>query len=179
MIRQSEGSGKNSITGELLGWIKETSKRIAGSASGLTEAQLRTPVAASGWTIVGLVGHVRQSSAFWLGNVVAGVPVSMGDGSWDNDPESSAREVISELVTSVERSCAAVRDVRHHAPPGWWPEGAWDGYRQTTVRGVLLHLLNDNAAHAGQLDIVRERIDGGVWDYSIDAVRVPDRSTRR
>jgi hypothetical protein len=41
------------------------------------------------------------------------------------------------------------------------------------VLGVLLHLLADNAAHAGQLSIVRELADGGVWDYAIGGVRVP------
>ncbi len=38
--------------------------------------------------------------------------------------------------------------------------------------GVLLHLFADNAAHAGQLSIVRELADGGVWDYSVGGVRV-------
>ena len=39
--------------------------------------------------------------------------------------------------------------------------------------GVLMHLFADNAAHVGQLTIVRELTDGGVWDYSIRGVRVP------
>jgi hypothetical protein len=41
------------------------------------------------------------------------------------------------------------------------------------VLGVLLHLLTDNAAHAGQLGVVRELTDGGVWDYAVDGVRIP------
>ncbi|CCH69612.1 hypothetical protein BN10_270002 [Phycicoccus elongatus Lp2] len=53
------------------------------------------------------------------------------------------------------------------------PEGAWGGYRQDSVRGVLLHLLKDNAAHSGQLDVVREGIDGAVWDFAIGGVRRP------
>lgn len=169
----SEWTSEDPITGDLLAWIQEAVKRIAASARDLTEAQVRTPVAASGWTILGLANHVRDSSTFWLGNVIAGVPIAIEDQPWDNDPRTPAREVIADLVGSVERSCAAVRRVRHDATPGWWPDGAWGGYRQTTVRGVLLHLLNDNAAHAGHMDIVRERIDGAVWNFSHDALRAP------
>jgi hypothetical protein len=39
---------------------------------------------------------------------------------------------------------------------------------------VLLHLLNDNAAHTGHMDIARERLDGGVWDHRRDGIRRPD-----
>ncbi|WP_407674660.1 hypothetical protein [Phycicoccus elongatus] len=38
---------------------------------------------------------------------------------------------------------------------------------------MLLHLLKDNAAHSGQLDVVREGIDGAVWDFAIGGVRRP------
>ena len=37
----------------------------------------------------------------------------------------------------------------------------------------LMHLFAENAEHAGQLSIVRELTDGGVWDYAIGGVRVP------
>lgn len=173
MTQESGPVYEDPITGQLLAWIQGTVSRIVASTVGLVEPQLRTPVAASGWTIVGLVGHVRDSSTFWLDNIVGGVPTSMDDEPWDNDPTVPAEDVISQLTSEAERACTALQGIRHDAAPGWWPEGAWGGYRQTTVRGVLLHLFNDNAAHAGQLDMAREGIDGGVWDFAINGVRVP------
>ena len=39
-----------------------------------------------------------------------------------------------------------------------------------------MHLLNDNAAHTGHLDIAREQIDGAVWDFTLGRVRQPDKA---
>ncbi len=166
------GAG-DAVTGELLAWIEAAVRHVAGATEGLSESQLRTPVTRSGWTTLGLVGHVRDSTLFWLNNVIGGIPTTMDDEEWDSDPSVSAEEVVGRLTRDVSEACRSVRHVKSTAVPGWWPEGAWGGYRQDTVRGVLLHLLNDNAAHAGQLDVARESIDGAVWDFSRDGVRVP------
>ncbi|GAA1477610.1 hypothetical protein GCM10009623_20560 [Nocardioides aestuarii] len=161
------------VTEELLAWIGGTVRHLAASTAGLTEQQLRTPVTSSGWTILGLVEHVRDSTVFWLENVVLGVPAEMDDEAWDNDPAARGAEVIERLRVDTARACEAVAHVASTASPGWWPEGAWGGYRQDEVRGVLVHLLNDNAAHTGQMDLARESIDGAVWDFSVGGVRVP------
>ncbi|MEV0842117.1 DinB family protein [Actinocatenispora sera] len=163
------------VTTELLGWIQQATDRIGRSTDGLTEAQVRTPAARSGWSIAGLVGHVHDSTWFWLHHVIAGNPMQFGeDDGWDNDPALPFPELVARLRGDTARGCAAVAALASTDAPGWWPEGAWGGYRQDTVRGVLVHLLNDNAAHTGHLDLAREAIDGGVWDYGIDGVRLPD-----
>lgn len=168
------GTHQDPVTGELLGWIQQATERIRGSVDGLTEAQVRTPAAPSGWTIAGLVGHVHDSTWFWLHHVIAGNPMSFrDDDEWDNDPDCGLPELLARLRDDTARGCAAVAQVASTDAPGWWPEGAWGGYRQDTVRGVLVHLLNDNAAHTGQLDLAREAIDGGVWDYAINGIRRP------
>ena len=162
------------VTEELLGWSEAAVKHLARSCEGLTDAQTRAPVAPSGWSVLGLLGHVRDTTLFWLTNVIAGRPTTMGaDDCWDNNPAAAAAEVIDRVLGDVERACAATRGVSSTAAPGWWPTGAWGGYRQDTVRAVLLHLLNDNVAHAGHLDLAREGIDGAVWDFAVNGVRVP------
>lgn len=169
------------VTLELLDWIDASVRRLAASAEGLSEEQLRAPTVPSGWSILGLLGHVQSSTVFWLHNVVAGHPIEFDDrdDEWANDPDRPGAELIASLLAEVSQACAAVRHVGSTQEPGWWPEGAWGGYRQNTVRGVLLHLLNDNAAHTGQLDIARELIDGAVWDFSVDGVRRPAEQPRR
>lgn len=166
---------QDSITAHLLDCIQANARRLAASVAGLDETQLRAPAVPSGWSMLGLLGHVRDSSYFWLHHIVLGHPMDFDDSddAWDNTPAAPADEVVASLVDTITATCGAVRDTPADAPPGWWPKGAWGGYRQDTVLGVLIHLLADNTAHAGHLDIARELTDGGIWDYSTDAVRVP------
>ena len=158
----------------LLDCIEANVQRLAASLAGLDETALRSPVVRSGWTMLGLVGHVRDSSYFWLHHVILGHPMTFNDADerWDNSPITPTVDVVKSLVSTVSTSCRAVRHLRADAEPGWWPNGAWGGYRQDTVLGVLAHLLVDNAAHAGHLDIARELTDGEIWDLSSDSVKV-------
>ena len=167
-------SFRDPVTGELVDWVRQSVERVCRAVDGLTEAQVRRPAAPSGWTIAGLIGHVHDSTHFWLHEVIAGRPGTFdADARWDNDPAATLPELVARLRAAFARDCAAIEGVSADAAPGWWPEGAWGGYRQDTVRGVLLHLMHDNYAHTGHLDLARERIDGGVWDYGRGAVRVP------
>jgi len=162
-------------THEVLAWLDGQTQRMAGFVAGLDEDQLRATPLPSGWSMLGLLGHVRDSTHFWLHHVVLGNPTSLDeDELWDDDPQGTADEVVASFVAGCERDVAAVREagVRADAAPGWWPDGAWGGYRQDTVLGVLMHLFADNAAHVGQLSIARELADGGVWDYAVGGVRV-------
>lgn len=158
-----------------LDWIASQCRHLAASLSGLTDEQARTTRVPSGWTPLGMMAHVHESTVFWLRNVVLGEPLIDfdEDAPFPTAPEGEAHDLVAAWLADCLDACAAVRGVPVDGPPGWWPEGAWGGYRQNSVLGVLLHLLADNAAHTGQLDIVRELTDGGVWDFTIGGVRVP------
>ncbi len=163
-------------TGELLAWIGRQHHRLLASTAGLTEEQLRAPVVSSGWSVLGLLGHTRDTTVLWLHHIVAGRPVDGFDEEaeiFDNDPQRPAGEVVQDLREACAAAVEQAREIPADAAPGWWPEGAWGGYRQETVRGCLLHLLTELAAHAGHMDIARELTDGGVWDFAVDGVRVP------
>lgn len=163
---------RDPVTDELLDWIEASLGRIAGSVAGLSEAQVRATAAPSGWSIAGLVGHVHASTRFWLHNVIGGNAVELDErGVWDNDPIVPFPALLERVTRETSDACAAVRGRSSEDAPGWWPEGAWGGYRQHTVRGVLMHVLNDDAAHVGHLDIVRELLDGTVWDDTENRIR--------
>ena len=170
-------SFRDVVTVELLERVRQSTERTCRSVEGLTEGQVREPAAPSGWTIAGLVGHVRDSTWFRLHHVVAGHPTTVHDDAWDNDPDLPMTQLLDLLRADTGQACAASEHLASNDAPGWWPEGAWGGYLQDTIRGVLFHLLQDNVAHTGHLDIAREQIDGGVWDYGLDAVRRPGRTT--
>ena len=44
--------------------------------------------------------------------------------------------------------------------PARWPEHLFGDWRLDNLQDVLLHVILDTATHAGQLDIVRELVDG-------------------
>ena len=160
-------------THEVLDWLEAQGHKMAELVQGLDEAQLRARLLPSGWSMLGLLGHVRDSTHFWLHHVLLGHATELDeDEAWDDDPALPAAQVVAGFVASYVADVAAARGLAADAGPGWWPDGAWGGYRQETVLGVLMHLFADNAAHAGQLSIVRELTDGGVWDYEIGGVRV-------
>jgi uncharacterized damage-inducible protein DinB len=158
---------------EVLDWLEAQCHKMAALVDGLDDAQLRATPLPSGWSMLGLLGHVRDSTHFWLHHVLLGHPTELDEEeTWNNDPAPPAAEVVAGFLASYTADIDAARELAPGAAPGWWPEGAWGGYRQDTVLGVLLHLFADNAAHAGQLSIVRELADGGVWDYEVGGVRV-------
>jgi hypothetical protein len=49
------------------------------------------------------------------------------------------------------------------APPVWWPEGLWPGWRLKDLCEIMVHVIAETACHAGHLDAVRELIDGRTW----------------
>lgn len=94
------------VTSELLVWITSATERIGRSADGLTEAQVRTPAAPSGWTIAGLIGHVHDSTWFWLHHVIAGNPMEFrGADGWDNDPDLPFPKLLAQLRDDTARGC--------------------------------------------------------------------------
>ncbi len=162
------------VTTEVLSWLDACADQLVGLVDGLDDAGTRATVLPSGWTPLGLLGHVRDSTVFWLHHVLLGHPVAMDDDDvWDDDPAATAAEVVAGYLAAHRRAVDGVRALAAADRPAWWPEGAWGGYRQHTVLGVLLHLLADNTAHAGHLAVVRELTDGGTWDLATGSVRVP------
>lgn len=163
------------VVAQVLTWLDGCAHQLVGLLDGLDEAALRSRPLPSGWSPLGLLGHVRDSTVFWLHDVLLGHPVPFDDADdvWDDDPSAPAADVVAGYLDAHRRAVDGVRALVAGDPPAWWPEGAWGGYRQDTVLGVLLHLLADNTAHAGQLAVVRELTDDGVWDHGTGAVRRP------
>ena len=78
-------------TEEILAWLDGQTHRLAGFVVGLDEDQVRATPLPSGWSMLGLLGHVRDSTHFWLHHVVLGHPVTLDeDDRWDDDPEGTA-----------------------------------------------------------------------------------------
>ena len=63
--------------------------------------------------MLGMLGHVRDSTHFWLHHVALGHPTELDeDDVWDDDPASPAAEVVAGFVASYVADVAAVRGSR-------------------------------------------------------------------
>lgn len=136
--------------------------RALRTLDGLTEEQLRTAKLPSGWSPIAAIHHLAHDvERFWFVGAVAADPSITGgnfvDG-WDVSTVTSA-EVIAGYRAAIDESNRIIAATSLDAAPQWWPDFFGD-FRMGTLAEIILHALNDTAAHAGQLDAVRELIDG-------------------
>jgi len=153
----------------LLGRLEAQRRHILEDLEGLSEEALRRAVLPSGWTSLGLVGHLTNDvERFWFRCVLAGeeeaieVTTSFGN-AWEVDPEARAADVLAAYEDEISKANAVIARSSLDASPLWWPEGLFGSWRLDSVREVLLHAIVETATHAGQLDAVRELIDGRQW----------------
>jgi Protein of unknown function (DUF664) len=166
----SRPDGKAITEREVLVACLESQRRhILGDLDGLDEEALRRPVLPSGWTCLGLLGHLTNDvERFWLRCVVAGeqdaIDETMTDSNaWNVAADSTPADILAAYRDETAKSTAVLMASSLDATPAWWPEGLFGSWRLETVREVVLRVIVDTATHAGQLDAVRELIDGKQW----------------
>jgi uncharacterized damage-inducible protein DinB len=78
-------------TDEVLDWIEAQGHKMAAQVDGLDDAQLRATPLPSGWSMLGMLGHVRDSTHFWLHHVLLGHPTDLdeaADHRWRRPPRA-------------------------------------------------------------------------------------------
>ena len=136
---------------------------------GLSERRLRMPLTPTGTNLLGVAKHVISTEVSYLGAVFErpfAEPMPwMEPDSEPNADMWATKEQTADWVRDFARRAWAHADATIDAldldAPGlvrWWPAER----RNTTLRTVLVHVITEEARHVGQLDIVRELIDGGV-----------------
>ncbi|HEY2506854.1 MAG TPA: DinB family protein [Streptosporangiaceae bacterium] len=148
----------------LLGRLAAQRGHVLGILRGLSDEQLRRSVLPSGWTCLALVRHLAVDvERFWFRGVVAGQPVDFDDSTgWLPEPAATGETVLGLYRDEVRLAADVLARAGLEAPPVRWPSYFTD-FRLTSTREVLLHVITETATHAGQLDAVRELIDGRTW----------------
>jgi uncharacterized damage-inducible protein DinB len=131
---------------------------------GLDDEALRRAVLPSGWTCLGLVRHLTLSDErYWFEVVVAGGPLDWwpeGErGDWRVADDETAADVVAAYRSAISASDRILAEVSLEAAPSR-REPDWPPERFTDVRSVVHHVVVETATHAGQLDAVRELLDG-------------------
>jgi uncharacterized damage-inducible protein DinB len=153
----------------LLARLEGQRRHILGDLEGLGEDDLRRGVLPSHWSCLGLLGHLTNDvERFWFRCVVAGerdaIEETMSDNNaWEVAPDCRSDDILAAYRGEIAKSNAVIASSSLDAAPAWWPEELFGSWRLETVREIVLHVIIDTATHAGQLDAVRELIDGKQW----------------
>jgi hypothetical protein len=132
--------------------------------AGLTERQLLTPVPPTTWAPIATLHHLALDvERWWFGAMLAG-----DEGAWQYFEENPGGAWTVPPGTDVfalyEAECARSDEIIARSKPAdpavRWPE--FLGARQTAAE-IVLRVITETATHAGQLDVVRESIDGKTW----------------
>jgi uncharacterized damage-inducible protein DinB len=150
----------------LLSSLAEQRNHVLGILEGLSEQDLRRPILPSRWTCAGLVHHLTiDVERFWFRAVVAGeqLPDDEPDNAWQVPADLTTTAVLDAYRREIELADAIIAATSPDSAPAWWPEDLFGSWRLDNLREILLHVIAETACHAGQLDTVRELIDGRQW----------------
>ena len=165
------------IYGDELGYLQEARRQVLRAVDGVGEYDLRRPMTPTGTNLLGVVKHLIGIEAGYLG-VCVGHPVAFAlpwiddetlgpnRDMWATAEESSS--YLIDLYRAAARHSDAVLAESDPATPAsvpWWPEEQ----RSTSVGALVVRVLQDTAMHAGQLQILRELIDGRAGADRADA----------
>ena len=132
---------------------------------GLNDEQLRQPMVPSGSTLLGILKHMAWVEYGWFcetfGRETEPSPPD------ENEPDADFRigpdESTADILALYDRArTAADRAANEIALDELGT--AWTG-EKVSMRWVVIHMLEEDARHVGQMDIIRELIDGQTGDH--------------
>lgn len=161
MTAQDEPRSTDDLRALLLDYLDHYRDQVVTKVSGMSEEAVRTSILPSGWTPAQLLNHLAFMEQRWFVCTFEGREVPDGRGDWDGDRWATPTVSLAHLVEALHAAGVVTRGiVEGHA----LDERAANGgsYAVDTVphlHWILLHVLQEYARHAGQLDIVAELSD--------------------
>lgn len=142
-------------------WLDLARDAVAAKLTGLSEEDMRRRLVPSLTTVGGVVKHLRWVETGWFHQLLgarSGDSRRTHDRDWEFtvEPADTAASLLADYRDACARSRTAAQAyelddvVAHHA------------MGQVSVRWIFVHLIEETNRHAGQLDILREQLDGGV-----------------
>ena len=164
----------------LLGFLQYQRDSVLKIVEGLPEDAWQTPVVSSGWTVAGMLWHLGGVEHHWLQHVTTGVmeepPAGEEagdgeagdeeDGTYDPEAAFTCSRPSADLIAGYRDECRRSDEVLAVTPLsaaprglGFHPDPEYTG-QITNVRWIVLHVMEETAAHSGHLEIARELLDG-------------------
>jgi hypothetical protein len=156
--------GDDEVRRELLEYLQYQRSSVRSIVGGLKEDAWHTPAVPSGWTVAGMVEHLGNMERHWFQEVIAGSPAEL---PWDEGrPPYDPRMVFacdrpsSDVLGYYSAQCDRSDEILDGISLSDAPLGR-HGYDEiSNVRVVILHVIEETAAHSGHLEIARELLDG-------------------
>jgi uncharacterized damage-inducible protein DinB len=154
----------------LLNFLQFQRDAVLKIVEGLPEEDWQKPVVPSGWTVAGMLAHIGGAEYHWFQMVTAGrIPEpepGVEEEQYDPTAAFVCDEPSAEIIASYRQVCAMSDDVLAVTPlsaaplrPDAHPNE--DVVPQiANVRWIVLHIIEETAAHSGHLEIARELLDG-------------------
>jgi uncharacterized damage-inducible protein DinB len=137
-------------------WLAHLRGSVVFKLEGLDDAQLRWRPAPTANSLGAIAVHVGYAERLWLRAIFAGEEMDMGwrRHMFDLPDDWSVADVIAFYRAETAAADAVLDraesfDLRSSGPN-----------RPTTLRWVVVHLIEEIARHAGHMDITRELLDG-------------------
>lgn len=136
---------------------------------GLSEYDARRPMTRTGTNLLGVIKHVASMAYGYFGDTFGRpyddrLPWLADDAAPNADMYAAADETRADVLGLWERAWMHADrtieelDLDAVGQVPWWPADR----SEVTLHRVLVHMTDELARHAGQMDIVRELIDGAV-----------------
>jgi hypothetical protein len=155
----------------LVGSLERQRATFAHKCADLTTEQLRTTVGTSAVTLGGLLKHLaymedlnvtRDLAGRELPQPWAGMPEDdRGERVWRSAADDDAETLHRLWDEAVTRSRAVLRDVLLDRGPG---AIYLSGGTESSVRRLLVDLIEEYGRHTGHADLIREGVDGRVGE---------------
>ena len=156
----------------LLGYLDYHRAVLARKAEGLTEEEARLATCPpSELTLLGLIRHMADVERNWFRRALTGedvAPIHYGpshpDGDEDGDfhpgPDDTMADALATWRAEIAVADANIAthdlDDREANPSG--------GREPSSLRRVIVHLIEEYARHCGHADLLRQAIDGATGD---------------
>jgi hypothetical protein len=142
----------------LRNWLQYHRDSAIWKIEGLDHSQLRWAPAATANSLGAIVVHLGLAERFWVRVIFADEPMDLSFRAAMFDlPDSWS---VDDVVAFYRAESALADAVLDTAESLDLPSRA--SMRPTTLRWVLVHLVEETARHVGHMDITRELLDGSV-----------------
>lgn len=139
-------------------FLRYLREAVIAKLDGLSEEHARTPGVDSGTSLMWLVKHLRTAELNWFVWAYEDGVEEM----WEPFPPVEDGDTITDVVAAYRAASARVDEIIDGCADldAQGPRIVNEGEPAPTLRWILVHMIEDTARHAGQADILRERIDG-------------------
>jgi uncharacterized damage-inducible protein DinB len=140
---------------------------VVRKVSGLSDADARRRLVSSPTTVGGLVKHLRWAEYGWFDQLLTervddNRRTHERDWEFEFLPEETLPTLIAEYQGQCEQSrrIAARYQLEHVVPHRRLGLGVPPARGGVSLRWIYVHMIEETARHCGQIDILREQLDG-------------------